>query len=411
MSEPNFSSPPQSYFVGDQLDWESPLLSVHLVVELPFFLMMNPSVVRINHGSTTHRLHVAENDVEVFVGQFRDSRRLCGYQGHEPDKFESRSDIQELGVPLIPRQQRTTVSFQARCHEGILRSAGDMSDPSKSRLAGQYLASLCEAHLPILNELVRRYRLTTYDYFAYQVSAWDVPIWHVRVGPTAHVSVVLFDYAGFEARPLIYAEGLMPGNTPTEAQEHVPLTLIDGAALESLDPNTGVPGEDDLLDARNLMERGDYSGAVRRTTTAIEALVEHVLRVELQKAYGASEVEVKLFASQNDFPGRYRQWKRLSGAEVSSQLEDNLEVTRTLRHEIVHKGRRITFEERGTAQRCVDTGRWMFNHIERDPTRRNLRENNNTVRAIARPTLAFRFPVEDTSDGFIVKSLREELGE
>jgi hypothetical protein len=53
----------------------------------------------------------------------------------------------------------------------------------------------------------------------------------------------------------------------------------------------------------------------------------------------------------------------------------------------------------------------MFNHIERDPTRRNLRENNNTVRAIARPTLAFRFPVEDTSDGFIVKSLREELGE
>jgi hypothetical protein len=65
MSEPNFSSPPQSYFVGDQLDWESPLLSVHLVVELPFFLMMNPSVVRINHGSTTHRLHVAENDVEV----------------------------------------------------------------------------------------------------------------------------------------------------------------------------------------------------------------------------------------------------------------------------------------------------------------------------------------------------------
>jgi hypothetical protein len=406
------SAPPSfgergSYFVGDQLDWESLVVPVHLVVELPFYLMMDPSRVCIEHGSTTHVLHVAENDVEVFFGEFRDSRSLCGYQGHEPEKFETRPDIQTLGLPLMRRRQRTTVYFQARCHEGILNSAIDMTDDSKRRLAGQYLASLCEAHLPILNELVRKYRLMTYDYFAYQLSAWDVPIWHVRGGQTGQVSVVLFDYAAFEGRPLIYPNPLSSGGASDEPQ---PMTLIDGATLESVSPDTGVPGEDDLLDARNLMERGDYSGAVRRTTTAIEALVEHVLRVELQKANSASEVETRLLASQNDFPGRFRQWKRLSGVEIPSQLEDSFEATRSLRHDIVHKGRQIAFEERGMAQKCVDTGRWLFNHIERNPIRRDLRENNNIVRAIARPTLAFRFPVEETENGFRVKSLREEFG-
>jgi hypothetical protein len=399
---------PGSFYVGDQLDWDSPLIPVHLVVELPFFLMMEAAMIRITYGSVTHLLLVAEGETEVFVGNFQDSRRLCGYQGNNPDAFESRQDIQKPGLPLIRRHQRTNVYFNAKVHEGILRAYHDMSDGPQRRLAGQYLATLCEAHLPVLNELIRRYRLSTYDYFAYEVSAWDIPVWHVRGGPTGHVSVVLFDYAGLEMRPHIYPNLLKPKKSPEEQQEHCPLALIDGAALETLGPTLGIPGEDDLLDARNLMERGDYSGAVRRATTAIEALVEHVLRNELSKRFDSTTVEEKLAASQNDYPGRYRQWKKLSGATIPINLENDFERTRILRHEIVHRGRRIVHEERVIAQRCVDTGRWFFNHIEQDPARRDLREKNNLVRAIARPTFAFRFPVDETPEGFVVRSLREE---
>ena len=45
--------------------------------------------------------------------------------------------------------------------------------------------------------------------------------------------------------------------------------------------DVGPSGEFDLLDARSLMERGDYTGAVRRTTTAIEALIGAKLKEEL----------------------------------------------------------------------------------------------------------------------------------
>ena len=400
---------PTSFCVGDSLDWQSPLIDVHLVVELPFFLMMEPTMVKIAHGPATHLLLVSEGETEDFVGRYEDSRGTCGYQGSDPDAFESRQDIKDLRLPFIRRRQRTTVYFKARVHEGILKDAHDISNGSQRRLVGDYLSTLCEAHLSVLNELIRRYRLSTYDYFAYEVRAWDVPIWHVRGGPTGSVSVVLFHYAALETRPQLYRNILKPNKTAAERQEHRPLTLVDGQTLESFDPSIGVPGELDLLDARNLMERGDYAGAIRRATTAIEALMEHVLRVELLKLHDSTTVENKLSASQNDYPGRYRQWKKLSGVAMSERLEQNFERTRNLRHEIVHKGRRITFEERHIAQQCVDTGRWFFNRIEQQPKRSELREKNNTVRSLARPTLAFRFPVEETPGGFLIRSLRDKI--
>jgi hypothetical protein len=202
---------------------------------------------------------------------------------------------------------------------------------------------------------------------------------------------------------------MLAGASADGRQESFPLELVKGADLETADPNLGVPGEDDLLDARNLMERGDYTGAVRRTTTALEALVEHVLRIELLKSFDELTVAAKLDASKTDFPGRLRQWKKLSGATLSRRLEAELDATRSLRHEIVHQGRRLSFVDRHLAQRSVDTGRWIFNHIERDESRRDLREKNNTVRAIARPTLALRFPVVESADGFVVRSFRTGL--
>ena len=394
--------PPPNFTVGDHLDWDSELVPVSLVVELPFILMMATSMVTVEWKGMGFSLLIGENDTEVFVNNFSDDRATCGYQGNEPESFEERDDVQAAALQLIRRQQRTTVYFKARCHKDVLNYEGG----PRGRESRTYLESLCEAHIPVLNELIRRYRLLTYDYFAYEVSAWDVPVWHVRGGPTGHIAAPLFVYASLRGRPRIYPHLLRPGASDDERQESYPLELVKGPDLETAGQGIGVPGEDDLLDARNLMERGDYNGAVRRTTTAIETLVEHVLRVELRKTLDAPTVDAKLDASKTDFPGRLRQWKKLSGAVLSTQLERELDETRLLRHQIVHQGRRLSFDDRERAQRCVDTGRWIFNHIERDDARRDLREKRNTVRAIARPTLALRFPVEETAEGFVVKSFR-----
>lgn len=46
------------------------------------------------------------------------------------------------------------------------------------------------------------------------------------------------------------------------------------------------PGELELMDALNLMQRGDYSGAVRRVTTAIEVAVEAAVEQDVSAQDG-----------------------------------------------------------------------------------------------------------------------------
>jgi hypothetical protein len=401
-SEPAVSNPlPTSYAVGDNLAWDSPLIRVHLVTELPFWMMLPTSIINITHAGTHFRIMLSEADAEVFAFELTDNRRSCGYQGNNPESFESRPEMRSI-APFIRRKQRTTIYFEAYVHEGIETA---LVDPKNHRVASSYFASLCEAHIPVINEVISRYRLLTYDYFAYEVAAWDVPVWHIRGGRLGHVAVPLFDYISIAGRPMI--QGL-PSATGERPDGH-PLELTTGEQIEQAVGLSGTPGERDLLDARNLMERGDYAGAVRRTTTAIEVLVEHVLRNELMKLYDSATVDQRLEASKNDFPGRFRQWQSLSGITLKDSRQRSIETTRQLRHEIVHQGRRLTHEDRLLAQELTDKGRWTFNHIENDPVRRDLREKNNVVRSLLRPTLAFRFPVMNTSEGLRVASLRSVL--
>jgi hypothetical protein len=402
------STLPTSFAVGDHLNWDSPLVPVHLVVELPYFLMLEIARIDVEFHSITFEMMISDQDFEVFVGEFTDARRTCGYQGNGPDLFESRDDVKALNLPLIRRKQRTTIYLKTQCNEDVLNSVYAMDD--SSREAFIYLETLCEAHIPVINELVRRYRLMTYDYFAYEVQPWDIPVWHVRGGKPGHVSVPLFHYASLQSRPWIDTNLLKRDVSEEDRAHRYQLTLTSVNELAAVDSSLAVPGEDDLLDARNLMERGDYNGAIRRATTALEALVEYVLRQELLKQFDPATVEDRLLKSQNDFPGRLRQWQRLSGVKLNDSTNRAIDRLRTLRHEVVHRGRRLSYEERGLAQQCVDTGRWAFNAIQRDQTRTQLREfTNMTVRAIARPTLALRFPVTETPTGFQVRSLRSEF--
>jgi hypothetical protein len=153
----------------------------------------------------------------------------------------------------------------------------------------------------------------------------------------------------------------------------------NAAQLTTASSANATPGEFDLLDARSLMERGDYTGAVRRTVTAIEAVLAWALLGELEKRYSAADAAQRLENTKNDFPGRLAQWRKLAKPAIGQAEFDEFETTRQIRHEIVHRGRRLVHHERGRAQRAVDTGRWLFNKIETKTDRIRLRERGPGV--------------------------------
>jgi hypothetical protein len=186
----------------------------------------------------------------------------------------------------------------------------------------------------------------------------------------------------------------VPGEPPKV--QRFEWTKLDTISATSSQDAT--PGEFDLLDARSLMERGDYTGAVRRTVTAIEAVLRWALVIELQKTYSPAEAEKRAANTDNDFPSRLAQWRRLARPQISQQEFDEFQSTREMRHEIVHRSRRLTHQERGLAQRAVDTSRWLYNKIEGDAERSRLRDYG-TVKSVGRAALALRFPPAIDEDG------------
>ena len=176
--------------------------------------------------------------------------------------------------------------------------------------------------------------------------------------------------------------------------------LIETPELEGAISARGTQGELELLDALNLMERGDYSGAVRRVTTAIEVVVEAAVAREIETAEGKAAAAKFLQGTRMQFPARVKRYETLSGRSFT--LGSALKDIRALRTRIVHGGYRITSGERGDAQRKVDTGRWIFNWFEDDEQRRRVREGRIAFRSLGRDIMSGVFRSEITLEGVIV---------
>jgi hypothetical protein len=207
------------------------------------------------------------------------------------------------------------------------------------------------------------------------------------------VGANLVPYRFWDEKPAL----LEPNKPPTAYQ------LIEGHDLARQISAKGTSGEFELLDALNLMERGDYSGAVRRITTAIEVLLETAVRAEVEAAEGKGAAETFIKKTRFSFALRLERYEKLSKRTLSATLHTRLDETRNLRHRIVHGGYRIGPGDRGTAQRSVDTGRWIFNWIENDTNRRNVREKRIGLRSLGRDMLHGIFPTEITPDGIVVR--------
>ncbi len=403
MSE-KYGPAPETFMFGDGIDWTSHLEPIPLYVELPFWLMVPHGDLDVDWKGTTFRVNIMRPWMEVFAGEVLDSRKTVIHQGPwaqwEPPP-ELVKEMVEAGVVALSRPCKTVVRLNTRAHLGAFREIDPEKEPPRVEAEQRaYWASLCEAHIPVLNELIQRCRLATYDYFVYEVSAWDVPYWYLGYGNLGR-QVTLLAYKEWDSKPQITKDGDKPEDPAVT--ETIEYAAVDD--LEKISTKDATPGEFDLLDARNLIERGDYSGAVRRAVTAIEAVTEWALRIELEQKFSKAEVNAKLAASENDWPGRFRQWKKLAKPEIGDALVATFEKTRQLRHKIVHAGFRLTHEDRGEAEKCVDTGRWLYNKIERKSDRVALREVGGLKRSLGRRALAIRFPSVLDSNGITLRPI------
>jgi hypothetical protein len=345
---------------------------------------------RLVHGHG-FEIEIRDDYMERYAPVICDSRSTCIYIGPSDPKSFSPTLAKRLKrdkIPLMDRKCKTTLCIHSSCNKSVLELINQDKKPKHA--ASEYLKSFCKAHIEVINDIVQHYRLSTYDYFAYEVSPWDVPIWFIR-SEIVDERIVLLDYAKWDMKPVIYENKIRPPE---------PYSLIEPSVLQvgmTIEPSAG---EFELLDALNFMERGDYSDAIRRITTAIEAQLQSVLREELLKRWPVAEVDQKLEASKNDFDGRLRQYQKLNRRRMPKALLTELSRTRNLRHLIVHTGLRIPFSERGRAQKSVDTGRWIFNWLENNPTKYDLREKKLGKRSLGRHYTLFN--AEITDKGVIV---------
>jgi hypothetical protein len=323
-SQVNELQAPDSFAIGDDLDWDAPWIDVSLWVELPFWLMTDNTTVAIEVEGHEFPVALHENYFELHGIEITDSRCSVGYRG-PLKKFDDLSEeIQKIkrerpDLPLMWRKCKTTPKIGTRCNEQIWNAAFERAKLRQSTL-NFYIAELCRAHVPVVNKLIQGYRIATYDYFAFEIAPWDVPSWMIERGGQS-VSANLVPNRQWDFKPKVYELGSFsfqppvgPAGTPVTYR----LILPDDLRQQILTAPT--PGEFELLDALNLMERGDYSGAVRRITTAIEVIVEAVVAGQIQAAQGKSSAEKFLKATKTKFDKRLTKYEPLTGRTLSDSL-------------------------------------------------------------------------------------------
>jgi hypothetical protein len=389
-SKPTGPSRPRSYRVGQRLDWDAPWTPVRLYVELPFWLMVPDCQVNVTVGGHRFPVEVKGQYFEVHVQQWMRARRSCVHIGPPiPATSPLQAKLDRLNAGVLPRKCRTVLRIQTRCNADVLNAYTE-GGPRRNE-ARQYLIALCSGHIPVVNALVDAYRTASYDSFAYELSPWDIPVWFVDHDGNSH-AISLLLYSEHDVKP---NERTRDGNVRV-VQFGEPEQVTKFLVFEP------TPGEPDLLDAMNLMQRGDYAAAVRRIVTAIEAVLEYELRRELAQYISNQATDEWLKENEQRFDQRLEMYQGLTGRVLHQALLGELERTRDLRHAVVHRARRIEYDSRGEAQRSVDTGRWIFNWFENRDNRRDVREGNLALKGIMSHVSLFRSVINE--DGIVVQA-------
>ncbi len=193
---------PTSYYLGQELNWEAEAIPVVLFVELPFWLMVPNCTLDVEVNEYVFKVDIIDNLYELYIEEVHDSRDTRYFIG--PEYFRVNPEfikyIEEQELPSLQRKCKTILRIHSNCNTDIL--AAEQEEGRRSREAYFYLKAFCDAHVDVVNKVIKQYRLSTYDHFAYEASPWDIPIWLVDTGKDS-VNVMLLDYARWDRKPVI----------------------------------------------------------------------------------------------------------------------------------------------------------------------------------------------------------------
>ncbi len=364
---------PGRYGVGCSIDWGSDTTEITFAVELPFWLLMPSSHLTINHCGIEVPVGIENNGIEVQCGeQYSSTQRNTVFIGGKSAAQEATMPV--LGLPGggVFRATKTLLYITAYPLVDACRALFE-GEESRFQDGYRYFASLANGHIPVVNKIVNAYRRASVDPYASEVTKWDIPNWFVILPPNeewhAARSCVVCLYSGVvrDWYPTI-RDGL--------EGESRPLYAVSEADVLNQLKNEATPGEADLLDGWSLFHSGRFADSIRSFVTAIEVLIESEVRKLLTKA-GCNEhvIQLQLEKTRNNFDSRIDQYCKLSRRRLPGprpcgvpylnglRLHDELNVTRRLRHRIVHHGHRLDESYRGPMLRAAETTSWLFDWI------------------------------------------------
>jgi hypothetical protein len=357
--------------------WKGRTISVELMVELPFWLMIPDCDLSVSHGRSTVKASIRGRYVEVSDGPwFFNSHRNVIFVGPLEDltaKEELSPRIADSKAP-IHRPMKTVVIFRPEVLEDAVlaflecQPANDEDRPAIRRInrAYGYLQALAYAFIPFLNRLITSYRVSSRDPFAFQVSQWDVPAWfYLQDGDVARIS--LMPYWDNDWYPTLKTHG-------QDERMQFNATDLDVTSIETR--NEIAPGMLEILDAQSLLYRGHLDDAVRSIVTAIEVALEaQIAKLLKRKGYNENQVEARLSETWNNFDERILDYERISGTRIPGpilsfipyingiRLKSELNQVRRLRHKIVHEGLRVDIHSRGPMLRAIETMTMLFHWL------------------------------------------------
>ena len=366
-----------------ELDWESEVVQLELIAELPFWLLVEDGTLTVEHDGASVRVDVRRGYSEVLYGAFasRNRSNLLGVYDREraetdmlpllPEVRRTRTCFRHLKTVLVMHAWAAADALEALSVEGELR----MMDPRLRRRNGadHYFKTLAFGHLPIINKLISAYRHAAPDPFAHEISEWDVPSMFLRTAAGQGV-VMLSPYRTMDHYP---APASFPDPSRPTIRKPVVFTTCQKMQDTLSEPER--PGLGEMLDAWNSMYVGRFGDAIRHAVTAVEvALDAAVGRAARARGMTEGQVEEELRRTYNDFSGRLEQLSTLRRRRVPGpilhgvpyingiRLQAEINETRDRRHKVVHEGLRIAREMTGTARRCVETSNLLLDWINAD---------------------------------------------
>jgi hypothetical protein len=361
----------------EEIEWwnTAKLVDSHLIVELPFWMMVPKGTLQVSVGATTLPVTIYGDFVEVYHGPaFLNSHANVAFVG--PFAELEQKDIGDIVSNKSPiyRCMRTVLIFPTMAVDDAFLALNDRHSigaddrPQIRRVnrALQYFDSLAFGHIPFVNKLITSYRSTSLDPCAFETSEWDIPIWYAQ--SEHHLARInLMPYWDNDKFPHVNSTS---GAEPYFAATHEQLTSQLGSPVS--------PGKMELLDALSLSYRGRYADAVRSAVTAIEVALESELRRELANTgLSVDAIDARLAETRNTFFDRLEAYqqiskRRLPGPIISVipyinglRFRSELENVRSLRHKLVHEGTRIDIFARGSMLRAVETMTWLFSWLSR----------------------------------------------